>query len=428
MQRFFLPLTIIFFVATALQGQTIGEKLGIALQTQWIYKDSSFSKPSNVQLREGETFTVIAETNQEFENADQNQTFKWFQINTIAGNKGFVFGDAVAISAEPGNFPPVFHSWFQRPVAFAPPFSEAIIFPASVEGHDLSQNHQLFQPEYKEYYLVIANKSGFGVSVLCGSVNQYGDQLPIRITLKDITLDNIQDLIIETQSTVPGQAIRDRNIEIWSFLSKSFQKIYEDKLSLGLGQELPAPSLYKHVYITPGKIRIAFLDYPLCNASIHRNLPDLPQNGSRCVQYVTDTQVWDNRSKSFKSLYGESKTAPLAHITQFGVALLAAPKNTAARIRPLIKKEKLELIQQIESFVTFGNTTYPDFWWLVRTNNGELGYVPSYMTQFDSSIELSSLLNKFYNLPPMSLKDWKMSETSVFFYEPVISNVALGEE
>jgi hypothetical protein len=428
MQRFFLPLLVILSIATSLRGQTYGGIRGIALQTQWLYADSSFSKPTEIQLTEGEVFIVKGETSQEFENTDQNQTFKWFKAETLSGKKGFVFGDAVAVTTTLSTAPPVFQTWTQKQVAFTPPFSSAVLFIASVEGHDLAPNKQLFNPEYKEFYLVVANESGYGTSILCGTLNQYGDQLPTRITLKDITQDNSEELIIESQTTVPGQTLKDRNIEIWSFQSKSFQKIFEDKLSLGLGQDLPAPSLYKHIYITPGKIRTAYLDYPTCASSIHRNLSALTDDASRCVQYVTNTLVWDTRSKSFKSLYGESKTSPLANITQFGVALLAAPKNTAARIRPLVKKEKLELIQQIESYVSFGNKQYPDFWWLVRTSNGEYGYVPSYMIQFDGSIELSPLLNKFYNLPPMSLKDWNMTETSVFFSEPAISNVALGEE
>ena len=48
-----------------------------------LYADSTYTKPTEDIIAEGELLEIIAETQREHYDNTENQTFKWFKINEI---------------------------------------------------------------------------------------------------------------------------------------------------------------------------------------------------------------------------------------------------------------------------------------------------------------------------------------------------------
>lgn len=419
-----------------------------------LYGDSTFTKPTEKKLAEGEMIEIIGETQRAYEDNSQRQKFKWYHIRTPKGDEGWLFGDNVAVVLPDAAISDVAKPFFRRAVNFDNGFENAIIWFGQVEGRENIHKQDFMNPIYRELYLIVTNDLGKSVTILIGGAEQAGKKELRRLEVFDVTGNRIPEIILETTNLPSNSNIENRQIEIHGFQAGTLQKIFDEPMTLSFDGDMPSPALSKQVEIEGQNIRISYIDF-VSPEKYSLGIPTQTKVGStteRCLEFVTKSLIWDEKLKRFSDLYRETRSAPLVTTRRKVYIKDAIPTTYTIPKKPMVTKpnkgkeefvskgneyprqpdeeednvrkmgvkplvaaqfsERLQVIKQVEKYMKMEDgTKVLEHFFLVRHASGVIGYLNARDVHFRYS-DHADLLNRYYNNPPLSKTDWQgMSET-----------------
>ncbi len=411
-----IHIILLFGFTLNLQGSTdwiFSSRVATALNKVSLYPDSSYDQQAFQSLPAGVLLEVLDETVEEREDASQNQKFKWYKVRSPKGKEGWVFGDGLAVILPTKSIDPKLHSFHKQKYRFASGFGLAVLWIGGIEGHDNFYEKDYMNPVYKEHYIILTNEQGQCVFVNCSSENAQGKMYVKHLQFLDTTADEEPELLLQTVSTSVGsEYFENRNFEIYSFQSGGFGRIFEERMGLRLRNDTHSPSLFKNVEVDNGSIRIAYIDFLDCKH--YKQTKDIgPYNDSaeRCIEYVTYTYSWNQRTKQYQMLYEESRTGPVVTTKKDNIALLDQPSLLAKSLGSLSMSDRLELIKVHERKVIEDGVQKVSPYFFVQLKNGTTGFVKAQAIQF-KDIEHATLLNKYYQKSATpNLREWKSKES-----------------
>lgn len=382
-------------------------RVATALDKVTLYPDSSYSRHSNVAYEEGALFEVLAQTRQQHEDNTQNQKFYWFRVRAVDGREGWIFGDGLAVILEEKALDTSLKRLHKKRLRLNNGFEEAVIWIAGLEGRDNLHQQEMMNPLYNEYYLVLTNERGQSVPINYAGMSAMGHSELDLAEILDVTGDNIPEIILQRSSYPLGAGMADRIVEVYSTQAGSLAKIFSERMTLQYEEDIPSPSLYKYIELADKVIRVEYIDYVLCqNYSLHYNTDATADRKERCLEFVTYTYIWDERSKMYRALYNPNRTTPYAGVKSDRVFLLDRPSVGASRIMPISRTDRLQVLKHYEKVVLQGPQKKMENYLFVRMPSGRKGYVPAGQIAFVETSH-SSVLDRYYQLAPLVKSDWK---------------------
>ncbi len=378
----------------------LNARVGISVGKVRVYEDSSFLKPTQNSLEESELVEVMSQTAKEYEDNAQNQKFRWYQVRSLGGLIGWVFGDGLAVIVADSRVENRLKLFHKKKVRFNSGFEQSVMWVAAVEGLEIvHQQKDYLNPIYKEFYLVATNERGKSVQINCAETSVAGKSELKMFLLYDVTGDGADEIILQ-RSSQNSDGLDNRTLEIHSFQGGNLTKIWEERMTLTYSDNSPSPTLFKYIEVDNQSIRVSYIDYSDCEGE--------QKSYVRCLDYVTKTYVWDMATRQFKILYPETKS-PLSGglIAKKSIFLRAEADTFSSQ-----KMDKIEYLQNFqvlkhsEKVLVRGTSTSLATWLLVRTKNGALGWIPAAAVRFNFT-EHAELLEKYYENPPVFRNDWK---------------------
>jgi len=379
-----------------------------ALQALTLYTDTTFSQPSDYGVSAGELVQVLKESELEHEDDAQNQTFKWFWVRNSQGREGWVYGDGLAVIIPRERLEPALTDHYQKRMHFHTGFEQAMVWMASVEGHDNFHSNGLLNPIYYESYIVITNHRGRSVHIYYSGESTQGKSELQQMQFQELTGDEAPELILLNQYDPIGQQESQRKLELYSFQAGTINKVFEEKLNLPSAQATASPCPYKFVELDDGTIRVEYINLKNCtDYSLGLQTGLTSSSTDQCLEYVTYTYFWNAMQKGYELLYEESKSAPKAQMNQTGVVLQVAPDAGARRLRSIRPDEQIDVIRQEEVWFTERGKQLRESYLYVRLSDGLYGYVPTRFTQFVQTAHAAQL-DQYFRHPNQEpkLKDW----------------------
>lgn len=393
------------------------KKAGVTVSPIRFYADSSFSKVTDITFTEGELFEIIGQTVKEHFDNTQTQTFRWYKVRSMAGQIGWIYGDNLAVVLPTTQIDSTLKPFFKKEVHFDNGFENAVLWAASVEGHDDHQGHshgKIEHDAYKEMYIVVTNDKGRCLTLNYANANDLGKKVLNQFYLKDVTNSKTDELITETTIFTEGKDAPQRYIEIYSLNSGALTKIFEERLTLSWEEDVPTPAYSKFVEIEGNEIRVAYIDYASCEKSVLSTPYNVktPKSTERCLEYVTYTLIWSKAENNFIPLYKESRTPVYAYTE--GVTTLRKTTSLAPneKVGSFQADEKLLIIKHFDTFKVEKGVKKVDNWLYVKHPSGVLGYVKAEEVSF-KNIEHATLLNAYYKKTPLFKTSWKPTEEFV---------------
>jgi hypothetical protein len=372
-----------------------------------LYDDSTYAKATNTTFTEGELFEVLEETQNEYFDNTQNQTFKWYKVKTLSGQVGWLFGDNLAVVLPDHKVDFALRTFNKKSAQFDNGFEKSMLWVAATEGHDdFYKDRPEMNPPYKEFYLIITNERGKCVMLNYANINESGKKDIQSIYLKDLNANNIDEILLETTTQTVGGSLTERHFEVYGFRTGTLAKLFEERLTLTWESDVPSPAFSKYIEVEDKTIRVAYIDYVPCER-FSLNMPhDLrTKTQERCLEYVTYSFVWDKTTKAFKPLYKESRT-PISAICPKAQDLRATPSVTGKVIGTTEPADRLQVIKHYETFVkTKAGEKKVENWLYVKHPTGIYGYVKADCLQFRNT-EHAEILKAYYQNPPLLKRDW----------------------
>lgn len=370
-----------------------------------LYADSTYGASTETTFTEGDFFEIIGETVVEHLDNTQNQTFKWFQVRSINGTTGWLFGDNLAVVLPENAVEPTLRPYFKKTATFDNGFEKATIWLAQTNGHDV-KTAPASAPTYNEFYLVVTNERGRCVLLNYANVSETNKKTLQSLHFQDLTDNKINEILLETATIPMGSTLEERVFEIYSFKSGALTKLFEERLTLTWETDVPAPSFSKFVEIEGATIRIAYIDYVNC-ASYSLNLPTdvRSKTQERCLEYVTYSFHWDKIERIFKPLYAESRRTVQGVVFET-TTLKATPSVSAEEIKLVTPADRLQVIKHFEAMTVVNGEKKLDSWLYVRHPAGILGYVRGTELTFKNT-EHAAVLKEYYQKPPLWKADWR---------------------
>ncbi|HHS95314.1 MAG TPA: SH3 domain-containing protein [Phaeodactylibacter sp.] len=419
MLRFFILIAFGGLLSLQAQGHELifQSKVATALNTITLFSDTSLTKHSNIFFEQGELFEVIGESYYEHEDASQNQKFKWYHVRTLNGKTGWVFGDAVAVILPKDEIAPAVSSYHRKRFMFNNGFEKAVMWFGVLQGRDNFHEQDYLNPLYTEYYLIITNEKGKSTQINYAGQSAIGKSELYHFQMTDMTGDKIPEFIFQKKNHPTGSEIENRDLLIYSFQAGTLLKVFEERLTLLYDAQLASPTLYKAVEIEPKNIRIEYIDFLNCT-DYSQQLPTDPQaSGSeKCLEYVTYSFHWDDRSNSFYRIYDESRSPVKASMRFNGIYLKNSPKLTGKNIRIVKRTELFTVVKHHENFIknSSGKKVMDNYLYIVLPS-GEKGYVSADKVAFANTYHADVLI-QYYRQAPLHKNDWKYSGDFVKFF------------
>lgn len=388
-------------------------RVGVTVSPVRLYTDSVYAKATDIKYAEGELFEIQGETKFEHFDNTQNQTFKWYQVRNVAtGQVGWIFGDNLAVVMPEHTVDLPLRSFYKKTLKFDNGFESAVSWVAGISGHDDKQRGNPFlNPPYKEYYLIFTNEQGKSVNINYANLNESGRKEIQSLYLQDVTNNKINDIIIETTSLETGKSTNERQVEVWTFKAGTLTKIFEERQTLTWEEDMPSPAMAKFVEVEGATLRVAYIDFVDCATSkVHTNTDSRSKTQERCLEYVTYSYVWDMGSRSFKTLYAESRSSISGYATQETI-LKATPSVSAANIALATPTDRLQIVKHTEVLTVEGGKKRNEVWLYVKHPSGSFGYLKGIQIQL-KNVEHADILQKYYQATPLMKQDW---ETDTLF-------------
>jgi hypothetical protein len=416
MFRIFTILLLGGFLNLQAQGHELifASKAASSINTVTLFPDTSLTKHSNIVYQQGTLFEVLAESKLEHEDASQNQKFKWYQVKTNDGRIGWVFGDAVAVIIPEENLDSVLSSFHKKRFMFNNGFEKAVTWVAEMKGRDNFHKKDYLNPIYKEYYLMVTNEKGQSVQINFAGESAAGKSNLFQFQMADLSGDKIPEFIFQKSNWPTGSNIENRDLLIYSFQAGTLVKVFEERLTLQYDGNLTSPALYKAVEIEGTGIRVEYIDYMDCSAYSQKLDTDPRKSGSeKCLEYVTYSYQWDNRTNSYYQIYEESRTPVQASMRFNGIYLKASPELTGKSIRIVQRTEALQVVKHHEAFYqSDSGKKKMDNYLYVVLSSGEKGYVSADKVMFFNTEHAEVLLEYYYNAP-LHKDEWKSAQSFV---------------
>lgn len=390
MRLLYLFLMLFHFLHSNGQTAVWQEKAGVALNNLSLYSDSTFAKPTNIFCKEGDLFEILGKTTRLYEDDAQKQLFYWYRVRTQSGITGWIFGDAIAVSAPAQQLSPALKALQKKQ------FSKERILTwiAAVDGGEMPGETAAFSPPYREEYLVVTLENEKSFPILIGNESNAGFIELSRADISDITGDGLAEWIIQRNSYSPGQRVESRNLEVFGLWEGNFQKLFSEELTLTTAENQSSPAKFKVVELNSKSIRVGYMDYLSCKNYRQHFSTDAGKLPENCLEYVTYTYLWNPAEGKFKLLYEPSRSAPEAGLRNDGVFLHERPELKSKRVELLSKNIPLSVIKEVKTGRReFGLSEY---WLYVYAPSGVYGYLPASKIGF-VHCEHADLLNKFYN-------------------------------
>ncbi len=380
------------------------KKSAISVSPVRLYADSSFSKTTETTYTEGELFEIIAETVKEYPDNAQNQTFKWFKIKTLTGKIGWIFGDNLAVVLNESALDIQLKPFNKKEAHFDNGFENALIWFGTVEGHD--EKNRDINPSYKEFYLIITNDKGKSVSLNLSNINESGKKTLENIYFQDVTNNKIDDIIIQTHTLPSDKNLAERDLEIYTFKAGALSKIFEERLALTWEDDVPSPALSKFIDIEGSEIRVAYIDYVLCEKySLGLPTDVRSKTMERCLQYVTYSFIWNNGKKAFEPFYKESRT-PVSGIVIRKITLNKVPSVSSEKAATILADDKVLIIKHFDALKSEKGIKKVENWLYVKHLSGVYGYMNADDLVF-KNVEHATVLKNYYSKTPLLKQDWK---------------------
>ncbi|MEM9819605.1 MAG: hypothetical protein AAF985_00980 [Bacteroidota bacterium] len=377
------------------------------LNSVTLYTDSTFSKPSNTFFKGGHLFEVLGESIEEHTDDSENQKFKWFRVRSEDGQSGWIYGDGLAVIVPDDKVKTVLQPFHKKKYHFDNGFDQATLWVATIEGRDNFHEQDYLNPGYEEVYIVITNDRGRSVHINVGGNNARGAYELHHAELFDATGDRIPEILVQTSSLPVGSNVENRNLEVYSFQAGTLSKVFEERMTLNYGDDLPSPSLFKHIEIAPQSIRIAYVDYPICSdAKVNIGKKLKGKKTERCMEYVTYTYLWNERKSRYETLYEANHSFVKGGIRYSGIYLQEKASIASKRIKLIDRSNQLYILKHYEKFIRKGKSTQVVPYLYVRLQSGEEGYVLADKVGF-IDLEHAELLTDYYSKPPINRADWK---------------------
>ncbi len=372
-----------------------------------IYPDSTFEKQSNGSFKVGQLLEVIGETKLEHEDASQDQRFKWYKVRSPKGKEGWVFGDGIAVIMPDNQIEQNLKSYHKKKYHFNNGFEKSVLWIGGVEGRDNFHKKALLNPLYKEYYIVITNESGNCVFINYSGENARGQMNLRYILFNDTTGDKSPEILIQTSTFTTDHDFENRVFEIYSFQSGGLGRIFEERMSLSYQTNVYAPSLFKHIEVDHEIIRIAYIDYVPCSNYKQRiDYGAYNKQKERCMEYVTYTYSWNERTRQYRMIYKESRTAPAVGSRKDHAVIKDEPSIIGKSIGTVNRSDRMEVVKHHERKVIENGKKKIAHYLYVKLKDGKLGYIQANEVGF-IDIEHAELLNYYYKSGSPDLEKWK---------------------
>ncbi len=377
-----------------------------------IFPDSTFEKQSTSSFKVGELLEVLRETVSEYEDASQNQKFKWYKVRSLKGKEGWVYGDGIAVMIPKNQIDPKLKTIHRQKYHFNNGFEKSIAWIGGIEGRDNFHEKDFLNPPYKEYYIIITNERGNCVFVNHSSENARGKMNPRHILFHDTTGDEIPELLLQTSSFSSDDGFENRIFEIYSFQAGGFNRIFEERMSLPHKNNNPSPAIFKFVEVDEQIIRIAYVDYLACNNYMQsHDYGKYLKQKEYCVEYVTYTYSWNERTRQYRMMYKESRTAPVLGARRDMLVIKEEPSVIGKPITTIGRSDRMELIKQHDRSVLENGVKKSVPYFYVKLKDGRSGFVEAEHVGF-IDIEHTPVLNSYYQSQETAIEKWK---TEYFF-------------
>jgi len=370
------PLYIFLFLSVWLQGQSLPLRPGTALNKVILYPDSSFFAHSNTFYEEGTLFEVLQETHFEHEDEAQNQKFKWFQVKAPDDKIGWVYGDGLAVIVPAEDIVPALSSFHLRKFNFSDDLAATTIWVAGIEGKDNFHEDDYLNPLYKEYYLVLTSHLGKSYHIQFSGESAMGQSALREFMLKDLTADNIPELLLLKSNFDNERRFENRTLEIYAFQAGSITKVFEEQMGLMYANKAPSPALFKFIEIDQKTIRVAYVDYVACaNYSMMLTPNELDKEREKCIEYVTYSFVWQEARQTYQALYEESRTTVEGTLLPEKGFLRSEPTYLSEVVEKLAPKTTLKVVQHFEKIITQRGEQKVVPYLYVQSPAGNYGYI-----------------------------------------------------
>ena len=385
-----------------------------ALNSVYLYPDSTFAQQYSVFYEEGALFEIVGESELEHEDVNEQQKFKWYQVKTPDQRIGWIFGEGLAVALDDDVVEETLRVYHKRNIRLSSGFENAVMWLASIEGRDNLHQQDFMNPPYQELYLVITNEREKSVHLNLSSLNSNYQTLLRNLRLYDTTGDEIPEIIVQTTSQGGEGKMEERRIEIYGLQAGVLTQLLDERMTLTYADDQPSPALFKQVEVDQQLIRVAYIDYLPCKAYRLGDYDPQKPDRERCLEYVTYMYQWDERGKRFNTLYDESRSPLQANIRVDGVVLREQPTITGKKMGTLAKGESVRVIKHFERKLLENNQLKIVPYLYVQLSDHTLGYVLAEDVDF-KEIEHAAVLSSYYQVQPKDKVDWKTTATFLRF-------------
>lgn len=406
--RILIIITLFFItnLSIASTDLVLNARVATTLSGVNLYPDSTYEKQSVSSFKTGELLEVIDETTLEYEDASQNQKFKWYKVKSLKGKEGWVYGDGIAVMIPEARVDEKLKSFHKKKLNFKNGFEKSILWVAGIEGRDNFHQKDFLNPPYKEYYIVVSNEKGNCMFINFSSENARGDMKLRYFLLHDTTGDGVDEVLIQTSSFAADNPFENRTFEIFSFQTGGLNRIFEERMSLPFKNNTHSPALFKYVEVDHEIVRIAYIDYLSCkNSKLGIDYGDFNKKKEHCMEYVTYTYGWNERTKQYRMLYKESRTPLVAGSRRDILTIKDAPSIIGKSVGTANRSDRMEIIKHHERKVIENGVQRTEPYFFVKLRSGISGYIKADEIGF-IDIEHSELLNYFYQSAKPDLKTW----------------------
>jgi hypothetical protein len=384
-------------------------RAAVSISPVRLYADSTYTKSTETTFTEGVLFEVISESAMEHFDNTQNQTFRWFKVRTLSGITGWIFGDNLAVVTPENWVENNLKPYYKKPAVFDNGFEKATTWLAHTEGHDIPTQNRDHDVYYRESYLVVTNVQGRSVLLNYANDSETSQKVVQTIHFQDLTDNNTPEIILETIARPQGNVSDERVLEIYTFKLGNLHKIFEERLSLFWDKNMPSPALAKFVDTEGGHLRVSYIDFLPCDKSILPFDKDIrSRTQERCLEQVTYSFAWDKLTRTFKTLYSESRR-PVQAVVNQPIMLKTTPSVSSPVLVQIQPNERLQVLKHYENLVVENNKKLMDNWLLVRHPSGMNGYIRAVDVIFKNT-EHAAILKAYYAQPPLVKQDWKRNE------------------
>lgn len=386
----------------------------IAVGSIPFYADSSLFLQDFTFIKEGTLLNVLYKTPNESLDKDQNQQFKWLKVETPDGKTGWVFGDGVALFQNETTLPAILQKEQPKSGNFGQGFENARLWFGAIEGHDSKAYNYGF---YGEYYVVLTNSIGNSIFFRYSGASAEGNTALETCSIQDITGDDRPEFIFETSVVEKGNSFATRKLEIYNVQNAAFRKIFTENMTLLAPDGLPAPSLFKCIDIEYQNIRIEYLDFIPCAQSTITGFDEYKNKTEDfCVDWVTLSYSWSNRSGKFELLYEPSHANPTVLARNFGVSLRTEPALSGVpTVAVTTDQERLVVLGYNEQYILENGVKKAVIFLYAKNQSGQTGYVAASKVVWQR-IRQVDLLNSYCSEPPLLRSNWSYPFSFVKFY------------